>query len=95
MMQIPSYPPLILSSPAQRHLRNVLGYRWLVQDIISGCTMTRALSRFLLDQGFNNSRVMRAGVSGIEYLGNLELSERDSESVNVEATNPQFLAMST
>jgi predicted SAM-dependent methyltransferase len=48
----------------------------------------KSLSRLLLKQGFSDPIVMKAGESGIENPQDLDLSERASESVYVEAKNP-------
>ena len=47
-----------------------------------------SLSRILQAHGFINTVVLEAGVTQIERPGELDLYERASESVYVEATNP-------
>lgn len=48
----------------------------------------KSLSRLLLDHGFIDPRVLKEGESTINDPSNLNLSERVSESVYVEAKNP-------
>lgn len=48
----------------------------------------KSLSRLLINHGFIDPRILKEGESTIEDLQNLNLRERASESVYVEAKNP-------